>query len=311
MTSELDKLLQKATNILADINVKDNRNAFDEAQNLIDRVRYALSFPRQQLGAWEAMELNAANSALEKGFLKLSIVLACRALEVSYLQGEEYHFGFEAVRNSQDQPIKKLMVIPALDTTSQAAARDLLWTQNSTAANLMHSQSSTAVHLFLTQRLAAESLVLVQTDAAKNLVIEDGHAASDLFQKQKIVTDTKNSEEAPHNGVLRQKDIESFMRTGDYSIDVDDEKNLNSIIDLDEEKEIALKLKAHQLCRASGLKEAQRHAASQLKGNEKDGANRLKAAQKNEAIILAETNVLRALLKKKESTIDAIDINKD
>jgi|GEM_PF-6813794 len=308
MMSSLDRLLQQATGMLSEVGTADNTNSFDQTQNLIDMVRYSLSFPNQQLGVWETMELNAASSALEAGFLKLAITFACRAIEVNKLQEIEYLFGFEAVRHHHDEPAYK---VPK-DHSSAALshkhdARDLLWLQNTTAISLLQGQLSRAKDLTLQQKLAAESLVLMQKKAAEQLVADDGTAAKSLMLTQRARSATINLAMTSDGDIVREKDIKLFMRWGDYSVGQNRGRGRDAGELLKEDKGIALKLKEQQKLRAQALQVEQKDAAMALADNDKAGSARLKSLQKKEAIILKETNVLKALLKKQEPGVQGAE----
>ena len=280
MTSSADKLLHQAMNILSDIGEAKNRNVFDHTQNLIDMIRYALSSSKQQLGVWEAMELNSANSALGAGFLKLAITFACRAIEVNSLSEAEYLFGFEAVRHHHDRPEHPA----AGEQETQASfrlhdARDLLWLQNTTAISLLQDQLLQAKGLTFQQKLAAESLMLVQENAAATLIQEDGVVAKGLIVAQKAQSSQ------PASSIFAEAGVDAGAG-------------------VKEDKEVALKLKESQRLRAFALQLDQKKAAAELVNNEAAGSGRLKSAQKKEAVVLKETNLLKALLKKKEQAED-------
>lgn len=299
MTLSLDRLLHQATNILAEVGEADNKNVFDQTQNLIDMIRYSLSAPQKQLGVWETMELNSANSALGAGFFKLAITFACRAIEVNSLPEIEYLFGFEAVRHHHDQPEHPASGAEETEASFRLHdARDLLWSQNTAAIGLLQDQLLRAKKLTLQQKLAAESLVLVQKSAAETVMQEDGEEAKNLIVAQKVQS-TESAVSADAR-VVEETDTQLFMRwAGDAVERQGQDQKIVTEETIQEDKTIALKLKESQRARALTLQRAQKKAAEVLVDNEAAGSLRLKSAQKKEAVILKETNVLKVLLQKK------------
>jgi len=103
MTTHFQILKIETLKIFSELDDMLSDQASVDVQELISTIREALARPDQQLGSWEAAELNDADHALEAGFQKLALISAAKAMAVSQLSRDEYAFGFRRARYGTQQ----------------------------------------------------------------------------------------------------------------------------------------------------------------------------------------------------------------
>jgi hypothetical protein len=65
----------------------------NEVAALVDQCEQAIEAHKGEVGEWEAQLLEQARTALAGGWLRLALVAAGKALEVSTLPEQEYNYG--------------------------------------------------------------------------------------------------------------------------------------------------------------------------------------------------------------------------
>lgn len=102
MVGQFHDFKARVLDLFADIDESVDAGLHGDIRKLIDSIRGTLAKPDQQLGAWEAAELNDADQALQAGYARLALISVARAVAVSELADDEYVFGFKLARHRLD-----------------------------------------------------------------------------------------------------------------------------------------------------------------------------------------------------------------
>ena len=300
MKSKFRELNLQIVKMFSELDSAYYGGAFDGVQKFIDQVREVLAPQDQQIGLWEASELNHADCALRAGFPRLAMISVGKALAVHQLGADEYAFGFDQIRRGMaalaeaDRARAEVMVF------RDKAAAILRADQKGEAQSLLIAQGNVANDLELTQKEAASELSHFQEETAVGLARENLTEAAGLAEKN--AGELKIFVEREVRDNLHQQGLGELLSwaAGGYSIE--GPKSYASATGLCEtmaadKEEAALQLKDRQDGVAKRLKETQVDTARTLQESQSSSAVQLKIEQKQVASKLTEGQTVKAIQK--------------
>jgi len=276
----------------------EERMSYD-VRSVIDDVRNALSPADEQVGVWEAIELNAADRALATGFPQLALIFTAKALAVFQLSPEEYKYGLDLLRHEAAVAVKRERVQGKASPAREAEAANLLAVEKAAAEALAEAQAKAAKDLARSQQRFAIDLRREQDEEALNLVDENAQDAARLAAEGEIEMQKFIANEHLRN--VYQGELEQIISwaSGSYSIASSRPSTASFCEVMRRDRcSAAARLKAHQQKVAEKLRESQSKMAKNLERFLKVETDYLKESQRLDAIELVERQIVKALRKK-------------
>lgn len=270
-----------------------------EVQRVIDDVRNALSNAGEQVGVWEAIELNAADRALATGFPQLALVFTAKALAVSQLSSEEYKYGLDLLRRETAATALNGMAQIQAKAAREAEAANQRAVETAAAQTLADAQAKAAKDLARAQQKFAIDLRREQDEEALDLAQE--HAQEAGFMAAESEREIKKFAAIEAQRAIYQAELEQIVSWsfGSYAVapTLPPIESFCEIMCRDRAM-AAAQLKAHQEKAAERLRLSHAKHAKRLSQFMKAEAEQLKERQRQAAIELAERQTIKAIRKK-------------
>lgn len=296
MPARFNDLKTNAYRIFSELAPADYVSAAPEVQALVDKLREMLAADGKQLGAWETIELNYADQALQSGFPKLALLAAGKAMVMHQLSRDEYNFGYDAARRNS----AVLSVTPIVELREKAAT-DLLSDQKEAAKMLVLSEKIIAKKLLTVAETAAVALELQQRETA--VVLETAHQddADSLEKNQTSNLERLKAVETKMTTINQEQEQVISWLTGGYSVEGtvrDISSETSYVLKGEAQRDAAQETKQQQSNTALHLKKTQQDIASDQKAAEDLAAKKLTTEQKETAEKLREAQAIKAIHKK-------------
>jgi hypothetical protein len=278
--------------------LQEDRTSYD-VQALIDDVRGSLSPADEQVGIWEAIELNAADRALATGFPQLALIFTAKALAIFQLSREEYKYGLDLLRGETAAIAQNEQAQMQASAAREATAAHLLAVDTAAAEALTGAQIKAAKDLARAQQRFAIDLRREQNEDAINLVEENIQDAARLASDGAEEIQKFAANEIQRN--VYQGELEQIVSwaSGSYSVAPSLFSGESFCEVMHRDRSIAaMQLKTHQQKAAKKLRLSHEKLAKNLAQFVKVEADYLKASQRQTAIELAEKKTVQAIRKK-------------
>ena len=293
------------TQLLSSFNDDSLPNNDYETRNLISQIRASMMPTDEQIGVWEMIELNFADSALDAGFNRLALIFARQALCVRQLSPEAYTLGFQLTRSQTSTTENDGRVTTIEERAEQA--NELLRDQQMTAENLVLDDQVRNYELKLAGDLAAIELRRSQIAKATDLLERNRLTAIELAdaneERLRIFAAREKDRPSKEETFTQLLSAASSGYSSDTAMISKDTSNSSSLIRSEKDR-TADDLKVQQQQVADELENSQLQIATELEASRARDADRLSNTQKQAAVNLIERQTVKAIRKRNKDFVD-------